>query len=57
MDENELPEVRWNVDVAPGLDRREQLRRYQAAVGLEAAKRQVRLHREELARARKRRRR
>lgn len=46
---DELPEIRWSTTVAPGMDRREQLRRYQEAVSLDAAKRQVRLHREALA--------
>ena len=45
-----LPPVVWRAKVAPGLDRREQLRRYSEVAGAEAAKRQVRLAREELVR-------
>lgn len=56
MSEDELPEVVWRVQVAPALDRREQLRLYEKAMGVQAAQRQVRLHREELARQRARRR-
>lgn len=50
----ELPEIRWTVTVAPGMDRRDQLRLYRDNVGLEATKRQVRLTREALAREAKR---
>lgn len=54
MDEQDeldgLPPVVWRAKISPSLDRREQLRRYSEAVGLEAAQRQVRLAREELAR-------
>jgi hypothetical protein len=50
----ELPEVRWSTAVTSLMDRREQLRRYQEAVSLETAQRQVRLHREELGAARAR---
>lgn len=49
----ELPRVRWEAKLAPCFDRRDQLRLYAAAVSQDAAKRQVRLHREELARREK----
>jgi len=49
---NELPRINWRAEVAPGMDRREQLLRYTDTMGREAAKRQVRLRREELARLR-----
>ena len=47
-----LPEVRWQAKVSPSMDRREQLRLYSQAAGVDAAGRQVRLHRKELARRR-----
>lgn len=50
MTEEELPAIAWRARLAPGLDRREQLRRYSEVMGREAAMRQVRLCREELAR-------
>ncbi len=54
MDENELPKAPRG-RIAPGslLDTRDQLRLYTKAVGVEAARRQVRLVREELARRKK----
>lgn len=50
--EEELPGVSWRARVSPSMDRREQLRLYQEAIGAEAARRQVELHRRELARKR-----
>lgn len=50
-----LPPIVWRAKVSPSLDRREQLRRYSEVAGTEAAKRQVRLAREELARRRRKR--
>jgi hypothetical protein len=47
MSENEeLPAICWTAHLSPTMDRREQLIRYQDAVGVEATKRQVQLHRE-----------
>jgi hypothetical protein len=47
MSENEeLPAICWRTNLSPTMDRREQLIRYQDAVGVEATKRQVQLHRE-----------
>lgn len=48
----ELPRINWRAHVSPSMDRREQLRLYQEAIGAAAARRQVELRREELARAR-----
>lgn len=50
----ELPDVRWSARVSPSLDRRSQLILYSEQMGHEAAQRQVRLHREALARAKPR---
>ena len=46
----ELPTINWNTKLAPCFDRRDQLRLYADNVSREAAQRQVRLRREELAR-------
>ena len=46
----ELPSIRWDTKLAPCFDRRDQLRQYADNVSQDAAKRQVRLRREELAR-------
>jgi hypothetical protein len=44
----ELPAINWHAKLAPGFDRRDQLRLYADNVSREAAKRQVRLTREAL---------
>jgi len=47
---DELPGVVWRAKVSPSMDRRQQLDLYQRALGPEAARRQVLVHRQAQAR-------